>query len=506
MTGRVHAALEKHGSTKGPLFPAFRRREPVPAVAHSFTPQPASACPAAARGFNFGTLPLQPKLNISQPGDVYEQEADRVADTVMQMPDQVIQRKAPCPEGAAPCEEEEENVVQAQTKPLEITPLVQRQTEKLPEEEEKKKEEEKTTVQTKEAVGRTSELNPNLESQVSALRGGGHPLPGSVRSFFEPRFGHDFSKVRVHHDAQATESARAVNARAFTVGSNIIFGRGEYRPETEHGAWLLSHELSHVIQQGEAKPAPGHRLTRPPSISTRHGGQPVVARKADVEESVDKLTKQNRKPKDLEPAEAAEIGREALRTVQYEDIIKIAVQAGILKQSSAPSGPGTIRRKEAGIESVIMRQAAEAVTFGGVFSGYAVAAGIASQVDSPAPGPGDVVALGILIVGLAVAGYTVYMARRRTRETTRTAERVEPTTAGPPPPDLCRKAIKILTQYERLARDLGRSLPPNRLAELNRLRDAGEITINHLPGSLRREFPGQFVDMTLSAIRVLCGM
>jgi hypothetical protein len=342
----------------------------------------------------------------------------------MRMPEPVIQRKAPCSAGASSCKEEKEEVIQ--TKPLEITPLVQRQTEKLPEEEEKKKEEEKTTVQTKEAVGQAPELSSNLEAQVSALRGGGQPLPNHVRFFLEPRFGHDFSKVRVHHDAQATESARAVNARAFTVGSNIIFGRGEYRPETEHGAWLLSHELSHVIQQGEAKPVPGHRLTRPLPLSTRHGGQPVVARKADVEESVDKLTKQNRKPKDLEPAEAAEIGTEALRTVRYEEIITMAVQAGILKQSSAPSGPGTIRRKEAGTESVIMRQAAEAVTFGGVFSRYAVAAGIASQVDSPAPGPGDVVAIGILIVGLAVAGYTVLRARPRTRETTRTAERAEP--------------------------------------------------------------------------------
>jgi hypothetical protein len=97
----------------------------------------------------------------------------------------------------------------------------------------------------------------------------------------------------------------------------------------------------------------------------------------------------------------------------------------------------------------------------------------------------------------------------RNKDRTRTAERAEPTTGTPtpPPPDLCRTAIKILTQYERLAQKFGLNLPESRIAELNRLRDAGQITINHIPARLREQFPtGTFADMTLAAIRALCGM
>jgi len=70
----------------------------------------------------------------------------------------------------------------------------------------------------------------------------------------------------------------------------------------------------------------------------------------------------------------------------------------------------------------------------------------------------------------------------------------------------CRTAIKILTQYERLASERGIHLPPNRLAELNRLRDAGKIKIGDLPATLQREFPNEFAGMTLEEIRKLCGM
>jgi len=75
-----------------------------------------------------------------------------------------------------------------------------------------------------------------------------------------------------------------------------------------------------------------------------------------------------------------------------------------------------------------------------------------------------------------------------------------------PPRNLCNKAIKILTQYERLARKYGSNIGGKRLTELNRLRDTGKITINDLPATFKREFPGQFNDMTLDQIRNLCGM
>lgn len=82
-----------------------------------------------------------------------------------------------------------------------------------------------------------------------ALRASGQPLDQSTRELMESRFGHDFSQVRVHSDAGAGNAASAINARAFTVNRNIVFGANEYAPQTESGRRLLSHELMHVVQQ-----------------------------------------------------------------------------------------------------------------------------------------------------------------------------------------------------------------------------------------------------------------
>lgn len=82
-----------------------------------------------------------------------------------------------------------------------------------------------------------------------ALRAPGYPLDLTTRAFFEPRFDHDFSRVRMHTDAKAAESARAVNALAYTVGRDVVFGAGQYTPGTRAGNRLLAHELAHTIQQ-----------------------------------------------------------------------------------------------------------------------------------------------------------------------------------------------------------------------------------------------------------------
>jgi hypothetical protein len=88
---------------------------------------------------------------------------------------------------------------------------------------------------------------PEIVHEV--LRSSGQPLDATTRSFFEPRFGHDFSQVRVHTDAKAAASARAVNALAYTVGRDVVFGAGRYRPGGNEGQHLLAHELTHVVQQ-----------------------------------------------------------------------------------------------------------------------------------------------------------------------------------------------------------------------------------------------------------------
>lgn len=82
------------------------------------------------------------------------------------------------------------------------------------------------------------------------LLSSGQPLDANIRAFLEPRFGHDFSQVRVHTDARAVESAHAVNALAYTVGRNVVFGEGRYIPGSIEGQGLIAHELMHTIQQG----------------------------------------------------------------------------------------------------------------------------------------------------------------------------------------------------------------------------------------------------------------
>jgi hypothetical protein len=103
--------------------------------------------------------------------------------------------------------------------------------------------------------------NPGLETQDSdgvppivheVLRSSGQPLDPQTRAFMEPRFGHDFSRVRVHTDPQAAESAQRVNALAYTVGRDVVFGAGEYSPNSDAGKEMIAHELTHVVQQRKA--------------------------------------------------------------------------------------------------------------------------------------------------------------------------------------------------------------------------------------------------------------
>jgi hypothetical protein len=96
------------------------------------------------------------------------------------------------------------------------------------------------------SLGRAEAVPPIVHE---ALRSPGQPLSASTRTFFEPKFGHDFGKVRIHTDDKATESARAINARAYTTDQNIVFGSGEYDTRSPEGKRLLAHELTHVVQQ-----------------------------------------------------------------------------------------------------------------------------------------------------------------------------------------------------------------------------------------------------------------
>ena len=116
---------------------------------------------------------------------------------------------------------------------------------------------------------------PSAAPQVvhEVLGSPGQPLDGAAREFFEPRFGHDFSRIRVHTDARAAESARAVGARAYTVGRQIVFGSGQYGSTAGEHARLMAHELAHVVQQGASPSA--KVLRRQPQQSTVQVGKDV---------------------------------------------------------------------------------------------------------------------------------------------------------------------------------------------------------------------------------------
>lgn len=118
-------------------------------------------------------------------------------------------------------------------------------------------------VQAKEKPSADSQLDLDNAAAAVASLTGGLPLEAAQRSFFESKFSADFSGVRIHTGPAAEAAADRLNARAFTVGADIVFGRGEYRPESTEGQMLLAHELTHVMQQSAA-PSVSSRVQRDP--------------------------------------------------------------------------------------------------------------------------------------------------------------------------------------------------------------------------------------------------
>ena len=177
---------------------------------------------------------VQPKLKIGAANDPAEREADAVADRVMAMhspsPEPGIEQVSPIGRSiqrmCAGCEDEVQRMTTGEGAEVD----------------------EEELIQPKERPGAGPALSAASASAIRGL-GGGTPLAASERAFFEPRFGRDFSRVRIHDDAAADASARSINARAYTLGSDIAFGRGEYTPGTPSGRRLLAHELAHVEQQ-----------------------------------------------------------------------------------------------------------------------------------------------------------------------------------------------------------------------------------------------------------------
>jgi hypothetical protein len=181
---------------------------------------PRSPMPVSAKA----PVKMQPKLAVSTPEDVYEQEADRIADQVMHMPEPQLQRACACGGGCPRCQTEQpgQEHERLQAKRIGSSDL-----------------------------GRTAV--PPIVHEV--LASPGQPLDPTTRGFMEPRFARDFGDVRVHSDAPAAESASALRAVAYTVGSDVVFARDRFAPGSSAGKRLLAHELAHVVQQTRRGPA-----------------------------------------------------------------------------------------------------------------------------------------------------------------------------------------------------------------------------------------------------------
>ena len=180
-------------------------------------------------------LGLQRKLTVGAADDQYEQEADRVARQVTNTSDAAVAQSLQ--RAMTPAEDKEEKI---QTKPVatSITPFVQRQGQD---------EERDESIQSKstESLSDSFEAGADVEMQLSQSKGQGSPLPDSVRTYMEPRFGADFSHVRAHTGSAAVQMNRDVGAQAFTHGADIYYGEG--RSPTNLA--LTAHELTRVVQQ-----------------------------------------------------------------------------------------------------------------------------------------------------------------------------------------------------------------------------------------------------------------
>ena len=227
---------------------------------------------------------IQPKLTVSQPGDADEVKADRVADKIAGACSALtIHRKCGCATSGSPCAKcnEEEGRIRRKA----------------------------SNSAKKNEVASAEDLTGSL--------GPGQAMDPAVCEFMETHFGHDLGKVKVHTDSRADTAARSIDARAFTLGGNIVFRKGEYAPESHAGRHLLAHELAHVVQQSRGFPKVQRRGSGSADSGSKDAG------------SVDSGSKPNEKQP---PAEAA--GNMAQKPLTEKD--KAQIRGAF--QDSGPAG------------------------------------------------------------------------------------------------------------------------------------------------------------------------
>jgi peptidoglycan hydrolase-like protein with peptidoglycan-binding domain len=245
---------------------AAHRQAPVKAGAAPSRAPGHAALRALALAHPFG--PVQTKLTVGPAHDRFEVEADRVADRVVRMSDSDVARGTPMRpsfaalpatalSGAGAVGQVQAFAAEPASDPLQAAWLCSGCAKSTPGGRTTRSDSDddiqRSTRGT--AGAAAADLRGPLEGDARALTSGGQPLPASERRYFEPRFGADLGRVRVHADAGADRLARAISAEAFTIGTHVAFRDDRYAPGTTAGRRLLAHELTHVQQQTGSQPA-----------------------------------------------------------------------------------------------------------------------------------------------------------------------------------------------------------------------------------------------------------
>jgi hypothetical protein len=184
------------------------------------------------------SMPIQAKLNIGEPNDRYEKEADATAA-------KVVQQINSAPQGGSVQKQES---MESEDKELQMKPAISKiQKQELMEDEDEKLQA-KSLVQSRENLN-GGEASTDLESSIQSARGGGQSLDPNLQEKMGQAMGADFSGVKIHTDSQSDHLNKSIQAKAFTTGQDVFFRQGEYEPSSRGGQELIAHELTHVVQQ-----------------------------------------------------------------------------------------------------------------------------------------------------------------------------------------------------------------------------------------------------------------
>jgi Domain of unknown function (DUF4157) len=262
---------------------------------------------------------LQPKLKVSQPGDIYEQEADKVADQIMMMAPSTVLTSRPSSDNEISSRCNSCNKMKDEEKGFKKLRISRKPS----------------------SVASKLEASDDVTNEINNIHSSsGFPLDTSTKGFMESRFGggYDFSIVRIHADAQAAKSAESVNALAYSIGNHIMFGQGQYSPNTIQGKRLLAHELTHVIQQNSVRASSNVsqidsnaiEISRAPGPTGRTFGKDVPLPSGEILRVMEEMdTELDELRKSMPPSISK--GQEAQRTFC---IVKVVDEKGAIKQSA----------------------------------------------------------------------------------------------------------------------------------------------------------------------------